>query len=117
MQTYTYLGIGFDEHSTFSECIKICTDAAGRVLGGLISKCQKIKGLGYDSYCKLYDSLVVPVLDYRIEIWSVVNSETAEKIHERAMRYYYLVAHNLLFWLFMGKWAGPLLNIDITCKY
>ena len=103
VQTYTYLGIVFDEHLTFSECIKTCTGAAGRVLGGLISKCQKLKNLGYDSYCKLYDSLVAPVQDYGAEIWGVVNSETAEKIHERAMRYYYLVAHNLLFRLFMGK--------------
>ena len=53
-----------------------------------------MKGLGYDSYCKLYDSLVVPVQDYGAEIWSIVNSKTAEKIHERAMRYY-LGVHNL----------------------
>ena len=94
VQTYTYLGIVFDEHLTFSECIKTRTDAAGRALGGLISKCQKLKGLGYDSYCKLYDSLVVTVQDYGAEIWSIVNSKTAEKIHERAMRYY-LGVHNL----------------------
>ena len=94
VQTYTYLEIVFDEHLTFSECIKTRTDAAGRALGGLISKCQKLKGLGYDSYCKLYDSLVVPVQDYGAEIWSIVNSKTAEKIHERAMRYY-LGVHNL----------------------
>ena len=56
VQTYTYIGIVFDEHLTFSECIKTRTDAAGRALGGLISKCQKLKGLGYDFYCKLDDS-------------------------------------------------------------
>ena len=32
VQTYTYLGIVFDEHLTFSECIKTRTDAAGRAL-------------------------------------------------------------------------------------
>ena len=36
VQTYTYLGIVFDEHLTFSECIKTRTDAAGRALRGLI---------------------------------------------------------------------------------
>ena len=61
VQTYTYLGIVFDEHLTFSKCIKTRTDVAGRALGGLISKFQKLKGLGNDSYCKLYDSSVVPV--------------------------------------------------------
>ena len=94
VQTYTYLGFVFEEHVTFSECIKTRTDAARRALGGLISKCQKLKGLGYDSYCKLYDSLVVPVQDYGAEIWSIVNSKTAEKINEREMRYY-LEVHNL----------------------
>ena len=50
--------------------------------------------MGYDSYCKLYDFLVVPVQDYGAEIWSIVNLKTAEKNHERAMRYYSGV-HNL----------------------
>ena len=117
MQTYTYLGIVFDEHLTFSECIKTRTDAAGRALGGLISKCQKLKGLGYDTYCKLYDSLVVPFQDYGAEIWSIVNSKTAEKIHERAMRYY-LGVHNLTpLPALYGEMGCLLLNIDITCKY
>ena len=64
------------------------TDATGRALRGLFLKCQKLKGLGYDSYCKLYDYLVVPVQDYGAEIWNIVNKKTTEKIHERAMRYY-----------------------------
>ena len=42
-ETYTYLGIVFDEHLTFSECIRTRTDTAGRALGGLISKCQNLK--------------------------------------------------------------------------
>ena len=46
VQTYTYLGIVFDEHLTFSECIKTRTDEAGRALGGLISKCLVSKRLG-----------------------------------------------------------------------
>ena len=50
--------------------------------------------MGYYSYCELYDSLVVPVQDYGAEIWSIVKSKTAEKNHERAMRYY-LGVHNL----------------------
>ena len=79
VQTYTYLGIVFDEHLTFSKCIRTRTDAAGRGIEGLITKCQKIKGLGYD---------------YGTEIWSIVNSKTAEKSHERAMGYY-LGVHDL----------------------
>ena len=80
MHTYTYLGIVFDEHLTFSECIKTHTDAAGRALGGLISECQKLKGLGYECYCKLYDSLVVPVQYYEAEIWCIVNSWKSNEI-------------------------------------
>ena len=93
VQTYTYLEIIFDENLTFSECIKTRTDAVGRALGGLISKCQELKGLGYDSNCKLCDCLVVSVQDYGAEIWSIVNSKTAEKNHEREMKYY-LGVHN-----------------------
>ena len=78
MQTYTYLGIVFDEHLTFSECVKTPSDAAWRALGGINIKCQKLKALGYDSYCKLYDSLVVTVQDYGAEIWSIANPKTAE---------------------------------------
>ena len=68
MQIYTKLSIVFYEHLTFSECIKTHTDATGRALGGLISKCQKLKSLGYDFYCKFYDSLVVSVQDYGADL-------------------------------------------------
>ena len=50
--------------------------------------------VGYNTYCHLFDSFVVPVQDYACEIWWNSNINMCDKITERAMRYY-LGVHNL----------------------
>ena len=91
---YTYLGITLDEHLTFANCMKSRTCAASRAFGKLISTCHKLKDVGYNTYCQLYDSLVVPVHDYASEIWGFKNTNICNKVHENAMRFY-LGVHKL----------------------
>ena len=87
VKTYNYLGVNFD-------CIKARSDAASRAFGGIVSKCKQYSDVGYNTYCHLFDSFVVPVQDYACEIWWNSNINMCDKITERAMRYY-LGVHNL----------------------
>ena len=59
-----------------------------------MSKCKQYSDVGYNTYCHLFDSFVVPVQDYACEIWWNTNINMCDKITERAMRYY-LGVHNL----------------------
>ena len=94
VKTYNYLGVHFDENLNFRDCIKARSDAASRAFGGIVSKCKQYSDVGYNTYCHLFDSFVVPVQDYACEIWWNSNINMCDKITERAMRYY-LGVHNL----------------------
>ena len=61
---------------------------ATRALGKVLAKYYLNKGLGYNTYTKLYDSCVCPVMDYASGVWGFCEHDNLEKIHSRAMRCY-----------------------------
>ena len=61
VKTYNYLGVNFDENLNFRDCSKARSDAASRAFGGIVSKCKQYSDVGYNTYCHLFDSFVVPV--------------------------------------------------------
>ena len=61
VKTYNYLGVNFDKNLNFRDCIKERSDAAFRAFGGIVSKCKQYSDVGYNTYCHLFDSFVVPV--------------------------------------------------------
>ena len=87
-ETYKYLGLIFDEYVDFKTGIGTLADAGGRALGAVISKFKYMRDVGYKTYTKLYESAVVPVVDYFSAIWGSVKSSEPEKIHNTAMRYF-----------------------------
>ena len=64
MDSYKYLGCYLDEHLNFHKCSQILADSGGRALGGIITKFRSLKDTGYKTYTKLFDTGVVPVLNY-----------------------------------------------------
>ncbi len=61
---YKYLGVFLDEYLTFSKTTNVLATAGGRALGGMINKYKSLNDLGYETYTKLYSSLVAPIIDY-----------------------------------------------------
>ena len=59
---YTYLGITLNEFLDFTITAKTVAQSAGRALGLLIAKYKCIGGMTYDIFCKLYDTLVWPMI-------------------------------------------------------
>ncbi len=85
---YKYLGIYLNEFMNYQDIASCLSGAAGRALGGIISKFRSFKNVGFNSFSKLYHSGVVPILDYCSGIWGYDNYECSNKVQQRALRYY-----------------------------
>ena len=88
VQSYKYLGITLDEFLKFDRCAASLASSGGRALGGIISKFKSLKNVGYDTYTKLFNAGVRPILEYGSGIWGYVKSKEIDIVYSRAMRYY-----------------------------
>ena len=86
--SYRYLGLEITEHLSSEKPIEILTKSASKALGNLISKYRNAKGLRFETYCKLYNSTIIPTFHYGAEIWGYKEQPSINKIHERAIRMY-----------------------------
>ena len=86
---YKYLGVVLDEHLTYKVATKTLANAGGRALGGIISKFKTFKDIGYDTYTKLFDNCVSPILEYGAGVWAPGKKfPDIDNIMLRACRYY-----------------------------
>ena len=85
---YKYLGIIFHEKLNFSYNCDALSKAAGRALGGIISKVHGLKDFGFKSYEKLYNACVTSILDYCASAWGFKNYQKIDNVQHRAMRYF-----------------------------
>ena len=86
---YKYLGVVLDEHLTYKPATKLLANAGGRALGGVISKFKSFKDIGYDTYTKLFDNCIAPILEYGAGVWAPGNKfPEIDNIMLRACRYY-----------------------------
>lgn len=85
---YKYLGIVLDEHLTFDECVESLSQSGFRALGGLISKFKILKNVSFKTFSMLYNSGVIPVLDYGSGIWSCFNMKKSNLVTNKAARYF-----------------------------
>ena len=69
VEEYRYLGIVINEHLKFEHTSTILSEAAGRALGGVISKFKMFKNVGFRTFSKLYHSSVTSVMDYASGVW------------------------------------------------
>ena len=83
---YKYLGVIFDEHLLFDVASKALADSAGRALGKLVGKLKYLNGLGWNTYTKLYESYVDPILTYGSGIWGYKHVPWCDTIQNRAIR-------------------------------
>ena len=88
VQCYKYLGIIFDEFMSYDECSKTLSESAGRALGALISKFKCFRDTGYETFTKLLDSGVQPILTYGSSVWGLKIFKDIDRVTNRACRYY-----------------------------
>ena len=73
VDSYRYLGLELSDKLDFSHSVNVLSSGGGKALGNLIFRHKNAHGLPYSVYTKLYQSTVVPVMDYSCEIWGVSN--------------------------------------------
>ncbi len=72
----------------FSSSAEVLADAAGRVLSAIIAKTKHLKDLGWKTYTRLFETGLVPVLNYSSEISGFKQLKNSDNIQSRAIRYY-----------------------------
>ena len=69
VDSYKYLGLWFDEFLSPQKGTKMLAQSATRALGVVISKFKMIGGSLFMTYKKLYDAMILPILQYASSIW------------------------------------------------
>jgi hypothetical protein len=88
VEKYKYLGVIIDYCINYEVTASVLSNSASRALGNLFSKFKENKGMGYETFTKLYNSGVVPILDYSVAVWGFKNYKRAETVQNRAIRFY-----------------------------
>ena len=61
---YKYLGVVLNEYLDFTETANVLSESAGRAFSSLIVNLYNKMDLMYSSYTKVYESKIVPIMDY-----------------------------------------------------
>ena len=85
---YKYLGIIFNDKMDFSIATETLGKAGGRALGGMISKIHNFKDVAFKTFETLFESCVVPVIDYCAGVWGYKTYHSIESVQNRAIRYF-----------------------------
>ena len=85
---YTYLGLLLMEHLDYNSMAKHVAKAANRALGLVISRYKTFGGLPYNSYTKLYDSVVYSTISYGAAVWGDRHFSCISTIQKRVERFF-----------------------------
>ena len=85
---YKYLGLILDEYLDYNTTATALAGSAGRALGSVCSKYKKLKGLGYQTFTNMYNSGVVPIMDYCSGVSGCQNFGKIDTVQNRALRFY-----------------------------
>ncbi len=62
---------------------------AGKALGAIISKFKCLKNVSFNTFSKMYNASVVPIVDYSSNVWGYANYDLCVKVQYRAIRYFF----------------------------
>ncbi len=89
VKEYKYLGVIFDEHLNFEECSKTLADSGGRALSAIISKFKQFKDNSYSTFCTLFNTGVIPIVQYGCSVWGFNDkNKHSDMIQKKAIRYF-----------------------------
>ncbi len=54
----------------------------------MMLKLYSFKNAGFNTFSKMYNAYVIPIMDYSSGIWGYSKSEEGDNIQNRATRYY-----------------------------
>jgi hypothetical protein len=89
VESYRYLGLVLNEFLVFDKSVEILSESAGRALGAIIGKFRNYRDVGFNTFTKLYNACVIPIVDYMSSIWGFGEYTQCDKVQFRALRYYF----------------------------
>ena len=72
--------------------VESLTSAAGRSYGRIIGLFTKLGDIGYNSYCTLYETYVLPVANYAAGVWGF-KDYSAPRVLQNSINRFYLGVH------------------------
>ena len=85
---YKYLGLVFNEHLDIGKMATVLANSGNRALGAIMNKFNHLGGLSYNTYKKLYDMCVAPILDYSAGVWGHKYVSQIESVQNKAMKFF-----------------------------
>ena len=86
VSNYRYMGLDLNDHLDYTHTTSTLAAAGSRSLGGITHTYFALRGMDFTAYGKLFDSCVVPVLNYGSEIWGYKYYQKLETILHRLMK-------------------------------
>ena len=116
-ENYKYLGIILNEFLDFTETANVLSVAAGRAFSSLVTNLYNKTDLMYSSYTKIYDSKLVPIMDYCSSVWGDKCYSKPDTLHDRIIRYFLDVHKCTSNAVIQGdmEWIPPHIRRQLNC--
>ncbi len=88
VSNYKYLGYIFNEHLAHRETVKTLTLAANRAFGRVVTIFKKLGNLGYRTYLTLFNTYILPILNYASGVWGYAEQAEPQILQNRICRFY-----------------------------
>ena len=113
---YRYLGVILNYNGNDDLVIEQLAGSASTALGQVIFKNRDNMDLGYDSYTKLFEACVIPILDYGCGGWCTENAcIKLDNVQNRVIRFYCGLPKNTSLTALTGEmgWTPGLVRRDV----
>ena len=89
VQSYKYLGFEFHATNNLFHGVFKLVSAANKAMHAMKRRCAFLHISNPKQRCKLFDSLVLPILSYAREVWAVEKEvgESAEQLHRQFLKH------------------------------
>ena len=92
VDNYKYLGCWVNEFGNDSKTVESLTSAAGRSFERMVGLFKQLGNMGYSTYCTLYETYVLPIVNYGAGVWGF-DLFTAPQVLQNRIKRYYLGVH------------------------
>ena len=114
---YKYLGVDFSEHLSWAKSVENTAISANKAASYLIAKARSSGAFVYTVYNHLYNTLVLPIIEYSSFIWGLKSFNHISKIQNNPMRSFLGVGRNAPIAALLGEmgWLPIAVLAKISC--
>ena len=108
VQSYKYLGFKFHATKNLSHGVSKLVSAANKAMHAMNRRCAFLHISDPKQRCKLFDSLVLPILSYACEVWAVDKEvgDSAEQLHRHFLKHVLGVRGNTATLIVLAEFGG-----------